>query len=1021
MQSIVQYFPILPKIKMKQPLLVRGIWRRFPLFNRLNPSAAGACFLFMCFVMLAPLASAQSISITGKVISADEQLPVPGATVMLKGTTSGTITDIDGNYSLSVSDREGILVVSFVGFETQEVPIGNRSLVNVTLVTDMSDLEEVIVIGYGEVKKSNVTGSIVSVDVEDLAKIPTTNVMESLQGRLPGVDITRSSGQAGAGINITVRGNRSLTASNSPLFIVDGIQYSSIQDLNPNDIQSMEVLKDAASTAIYGSRGANGVIIVTTKQGRVGQTRVNVNTYVGVSEVVKYPRVQTPQQYANLRREARRATGDWNGPEDDPNIFNDWELESVRNNGGAVWPDLFLTEGLQQDYQVGVSSASEKSKFYVSLNYFNEKGNQRMDELNRYSIRANIDHALNDRINIGTQNQVTYYNQNFRRDPMNIANKINPLLDPYDEDGNVEFQPNNWKDVNPLIDEEPGHYKNNNRTTRVFTSAYFNYKIIDGLNFRSNLGMTLTNGRTGIYRGSETVDRAGAVSEAVYQTNNSVGFNWENILNYTRQFDQHSFTLTGIHTLLRNDNENQSAQGRNQLLDYQLFYSLGNANDQLAIQSSYRGSSLMSYTGRLQYGYADKYLLMFTARADGASQLSEGNKWAFFPSVSGAWRIIEEPFMQSSSLFTDLKLRASYGVAGNSAVDPYSTESLLTRVPFSFDEEGHIGYTFGSRIGNINLGWEISKTYNLGLDFGLIQNRLVGTIDVYDTKTDDLLLNRFLPPSSGVSSIMENIGKTRNRGVELGLDAVAIERDNVLWNVGLTWFTNKEEILELATGTDDIANGWFIGHPTRAFYDFQKAGIWQSNEADAALVYDQEPGEIKVVDQNGDNQIDANNDRVILGTPRPKWSGSFNSDLSVGNFDFNFQVFARWGQMMNYEFYDVYDPSGNENSHQHDYWTPENPSNSYPRPNAGRTQGSTIYYSSLLYEDASFIKLRGVTLGYSLPEAVLDRLGIGRLRVYVTGKNMLVLSNVDNYDPERGGAMSNPIPRLIVGGINLEF
>lgn len=1005
---------------MKQRLQSDGLWHKPPFYRKTYNLKSAFMVMYISLSTAYPVFS-QNLTITGKVVSADEQLPIPGATVMMKGTTTGTVTDIDGNYTLPLPQRQGTLVVSFVGYKTQEIVIDNRSIVNVTLETDLSDLEEVIVIGYGEVKKSNVTGSIVSVDVRDLSKVPTTNVMESLQGRLPGVDITRSSGQAGAGINITVRGNRSLTASNSPLFIVDGIQYSNIQDLNPNDIQSMEVLKDAASTAIYGSRGANGVIIVTTKQGSVDQTRVNVNSYVGVSEVVNYPKVQTPQQYANLRREARRATGDWKGPEDDPNIFNDWELESVRNNGGAIWPDLFLTEGLQQDYQVGVSSASEKSKFYVSLNYFNEKGNLRMDELNRYSVRANIDHSLSKKINIGTQNQVTYYNQNYRRDPMNIANKINPLLYPYDEDGNVLFQPNNWKDVNPLIDEEPGHYKNNNRTTRVFTSAYLNYKIIEGLNFRSNLGMTLTNGRTGIYRGSETVDRAGSVSEAVYQTNQSVGLNWENIINYNQNFGQHAFTLTAIHTLLRNDNESQSAQGRNQLLDYQQFYSLGNANDQLAIQSAYRGSSLMSYTGRLQYGYADKYLLMFTARADGASQLSDGKKWAFFPSISGAWRIIEESFMQSSSTFTDLKLRASYGVAGNAAVDPYSTQSLLTRVPFTYDEEAAIGYTFGSRIGNIDLGWEISKTINLGLDFGLIRNRLTGTLDVYDTKTDDLLLNRFLPPSSGVSSIMENIGKTRNRGVELGLDAVAIDKVNVQWHVGMNWFTNKEEIVELATGTDDIANGWFIGHPTRAFYDYKKAGIWQLDEADAALVYEQVPGEIKVVDQNGDNRIDANNDRVILGSPRPKWSGSFNSDLSIGNFDFNFQIFVRWGQMMDYEFYDVYDPSGNENSHQHDYWTPENPSNAYPRPNAGRTQGSTIYYSSLLYEDASFVKLRGVTLGYNFPSSLLEKAGINRLRIYVTGKNMLVMSKVDNYDPERGGAMSNPIPRLIVGGINLEF
>src|SRR5690606_31854353 len=315
-----------------------GLWHKPPFYRKTYNLKSAFMVMYILLSTAYPVFS-QNLTITGKVVSADEQLPIPGATVMMKGTTTGTVTDIDGNYTLPLPQRQGTLVVSFVGYKTQEIAIDNRSIVNVTLETDLSDLEEVIVIGYGEVKKSNVTGSIVSVDVRDLSKVPTTNVMESLQGRLPGVDITRSSGQAGAGINITVRGNRSLTASNSPLFIVDGIQYSNIQDLNPNDIQSMEVLKDAASTAIYGSRGANGVIIVTTKQGSVGQTRVNVNSYVGVSEVVNYPKVQTPQQYANLRRGARRATGDWKGPEDDPNIFNDWELESVRNNGGAIWPD----------------------------------------------------------------------------------------------------------------------------------------------------------------------------------------------------------------------------------------------------------------------------------------------------------------------------------------------------------------------------------------------------------------------------------------------------------------------------------------------------------------------------------------------------------------------------------------------------------------------------------------------------------------------------------------------------------
>ncbi len=979
--------------------------------------------MLLLFLPVGILLAQEGRTVTGVVTDGETQDPLPGVSVVESGTNNGTATDFEGNFSLELSADNAVLQVSFMGYETQEIQVGGQTEINVSMSPDMGGLDEVVVIGYGTMKKSNITGAITSVGEEELTQVPSTNVMESLQGKLPGVDITRSSGQAGAGINIAVRGNRSLTASNSPLFIVDGIQYSNIQDLNPNDIKSMEVLKDAASTAIYGSRGANGVIIITTKQGAVGETRVNFNAYAGVSEVVNYPEVQSPMEYANLRREARRATGDWSSPEDDASIFNDWEMDAVNNNGGAVWPDLFLDQGAQQDYQVGVSTATEKSRFYISLNYFNEQGNMRMDELNRYSVRANIDHDINDKITIGTQNQITYYNQDFHRDPMNIANKINPLLTPYGEDGNVEFQPNNWKDVNPLIDEEPGHYENNSRTTRVFTSAYFDYDIFEDLNFRSNLGITLENSRRGIYRASETVDRAGQASEAVYQTGNDVGINWENIINYNTDFGggDHSFTLTGIQSYLSSQNEAQSARGRNQLLDYQLFHSLGNASEQLAIQSNYEETSLLSFTGRVQYDYRDKYIFMATARTDGASQLSEGNKWAFFPSVSGAWRLIEEDFMANSETFTDLKLRASYGVAGNAAVEPYSTQSLLNRIPFGFNEEAAIGYAFASTIGNADLGWEISKTYNIGVDFGLLRNRISGSVDVYDTRTDDLLLDRLLPATSGVRRITENVGATRNRGVEVSLNTTPVKQGIVEWNVGVNWFKNNEEILELATGSDDVANGWFIGEPTQAFYDYEKAGIWQLGQEAEAAEYDQEPGEIRVVDQNNDGEIDSNNDRVILGSTRPDWSGNLTSDLTVGNFDLNVQLFARVGQMMNYEFYDIYDPSGNENSHSHDYWTPENPTNAYPRPNAGRTQGSTQYYSSILYEDASFLKLRNVTLGYSLPKPVLESLGISKLRVYATGRNLWVMSEVDNYDPERGGAMSNPIPRLFVGGINLEL
>lgn len=954
------------------------------------------------------------VKISGKATDAANE-PLIGVNVLIKNTSTGTSTDVDGTYSLSASPGD-VLQFSYTGFVNQEITVGSATVIDVVMQTNTNLLDEVVVIGYGQVKRSNVVGAITSVKAEELQKVPAANLMESLQGKLPGVDITRSSGAAGAGINVLVRGNRSLTASNSPLFIVDGIQYNSIQDLNPQDIQSMEVLKDAASTAIYGARGANGVILITTKKGASGKTRVSFNSYAGVSELFGYPRVQDAEEYKQFRREANRTTGAWTGPQDDATIFG-----SLLNSPGAYWPDLMLRNGSQQDYQLGISAGTEKTNFYISLNYFRENGLFLNDQLNRYSMRVNADHTISKMFKIGTQNQITFYDQDIRRDPLNTAAKLVPLEVPYDADGNLQVWLNNNRTVSPLMDEQPGNWENNNRTSRIFNSAYVEFTPVKDLMFRSNLGVTITGGRDGLYAGSFTVERNGAQPLARFNTRNLLGYNMENILNYSKQLGRHGLTLTAVQSVLGNRREEVLAQGANQLLAYQSFYGLANANEQVSISSTFEESRLLSYTGRLQYNFDDKYLLMLTARSDGASQLSAGKKWAFFPSAAAAWRISQEDFMSGSKLFSDLKLRLSYGVAGNSAVQPYATQSLLTRVPFAFEETAAIGYTFGARLGNNDLGWEISTTVNAGLDFGLWDGRINGTIDLFQTNTEDLLLERLVPLSSGFSRVTENIGKTENKGVEIGLNATAVRSNNVLWSIGVNWFKVDEKIVELATGGNDIANGWFIGYPTQSFYDYEKLGIWQSNEAEEAMRFGQAPGDIKVRDQNGDGVIDAANDRIILGSTRPKWNANFNSDLRIKDFDLSFQFFVRWGQMMEYEFVSIYDPQANENSLSHDYWTPENPTNAFPRPNANRSRSATRYYSTLFFQDASFAKLRAATLGYTLPKSLTEKLHVSKFRVYITGRNLLVFSKVKDYDPERGGSMTNPMNRLIVGGINLEF
>jgi TonB-linked SusC/RagA family outer membrane protein len=996
----------------------------------------------------ATLAQAQQTrQLAGRVQDATTGEGLPGVTVIVKGSTIGASTNEQGAFVLSVPDGSDVtLVVSYVGYLTETVNAGRQDNLTVKLRTDQKALDEVVVIGYGAVKRSDVTGAIVSVKEEDLKKVPVANVMESLQGRLPGVDITRSSGSASSAVNITVRGNRSLTANNGPLFIVDGIQYNSIQDINPNDIQSMEVLKDAASTAIYGSRGANGVIIVTTKKGAAGKTTVTLNTYVGQTEVQYYPYVNDGPAYVAQKREANRASGLWASPADDSKIFTPLQLAAIESGTWTRWPDLFLRKGMQQEHQVGLAGGGEKTKFYLSANYYGEQGIFRMDNLKRYATRFNLEQAISDKIKVGMQNQLTYYNQNNRRDPLNISNKIDPLGAARDENGQVIVFPNNGKDINPLADEINGNYKNNTRTIRTFLTGYGSWQILPSLNLRSNVGLTLGNARVGTFFGSNTVDRNGSVPLTSYGTQMDTNWSWENILNYTQTFGDHSITATGITSLLTFKTEQARAQGANQLLSFQEFYALGNANQQVVINSAYVASNLVSFTGRVQYGYKGRYLLTLTGRQDGSSKLP-GNPWAFFPSAAVAWRLIDEGFLKGSNVVSDLKLRASYGRAGNYDIAAYSSQTPLTKVPFAYGENSAPGYTLGARLGNDNLQWETSRTANVGLDFAFLRNRLTGTLDVYDTHADKLLIDAFLPMTSGQSFSTRNVGKTRNRGVEVGVNAAVVDNGTFRWNVGVSWFTNKEEILALSTGANDINNGWFIGEPTRVFYDYEKIGIWQLNEADEARSFGQKPGQIKVKDQNGDGRISATDDRVIIGSALPKWNGSLSSDLSYKGIDLSFQWFARIGQMINYEYDQIFDPQGIENSGQHDYWTPENPTNAYPRPDASVSKSSMQYFSTLAYRDASYVKLRAATLGYNLPAAWLGKIGLGTARLYVQGKNLLVISKIKNYDPERGAAaaasnpesaattstsapagarvglapLSNPIPRVVTVGLNLSF
>ena len=986
-------------------------------------------FLFMLLLGILQ-ANAQSRQIKGKITDKATGLGLPDVSIVERGTSNGTRTAADGTFSLSTSNTGKVdLEISTVSYGTQLITTDGSADVSVVMDKQNKSLDEVVVIGYGTVRKRDLTGAVVSIKGEEVKKVAAGNIMESVQGKVSGVDIVRTSGGAGARPNITVRGNRSINANNDPLYIVDGVQYNNYQDLNANDIESMEVLKDASSTAIYGSRGANGVIIITTKKGNTGKVKITANGYYGVSEVAGYPRPMTGPEYANLKRQASRTAGLWNSTADDPKVFTTpADLAAVNSGASYYWPGFLLNKGSQQDYGVGVAGGGDKTRVYFSFDYFKEKGVLNNDYSGRYTVRLNIDQAVTNTLKVGLQNQLTHYDENLRSDNiLTVANKVIPYFSPYNADGTLAKFPGNGNQVNPLLEEEPGAYVNKNKITRVLSTAFLEWKPLKELSIRSNLGITLSNSRNGNFQGENTIVRALSTGSISSITNNtSTDLLWENIITWQKQMGDHNLGLTAVTSYLTNESDNSFASGTGQLLASQSFYALQNNPSNPLIRSGYIESKLISGAFRVNYNYKGKYLLTLTGREDGASVLSSDNKWAFFPSVAAAWRVLDEGFMSNQKIFNDLKLRASYGVAGNSAVRPYQTQSNLMLVPYHWNDQSTLAYTLQPQTGNPELQWELTTTADIGVDFSILKNRVTASFDYYDSRTEDLLLLRQLPPTSGVSSILQNIGKTRNNGFEITARTVNIQNRDFNWSTNITYTRNKERIEELVGKQSDIANSWIIGYPVNSFYDYQKIGIWQTSDSTLAKSFGYKPGDIRVADLSGpdgkpDNKIDANNDRTVVGSSVPDYSLGLSNDLRFKNFDLNIYVFARVGQTFVSNYANKYEPNAIENGAKVDYWTPENPTNSYPRPNVNVSRASLPFATTLGYLEGSFVKIRNITLGYNFPQSLTNRMHVGNVRLYVSAKNYFTFSKVDDYDPEGEGSFERPLTKLLMAGLNIDL
>ena len=976
-----------------------------------------AFVLFALCFLLAAESTAQERSVSG-FVSSEEAEPLIGVNILVVGTSRGTVTDIDGRYEISVSS-EDTLSFSYIGYESQYYPVGNLSEINVTMGAAASTLDEVVVVGYGTMKKSDVSGSIISMREDALTDVKSGNVLDALQGRVAGVEISRDNGRAGSDVDILVRGQRSLAANNGPLILVDGVPYGSTIDIDQSDIESIEFLKDAASTAIYGSRGANGVILITTKRGSSERTRVNFNAYYGIGEAFQKVPVYGRDGYIQASIDANKDIYDWDTEPNPFNVFPGDELTGFENGTETDWQDLVTRTGAQQNYLLGFEGGSEKVQYSTTLGYFNEKGVTERDEFQRFTAKVNLDAKLHERVSVGTSTLLSYRYRDGRGPRFTDAVLLSPIVPAYDSLGNYIFQPNfanpRKSPLAQLLDEQE------DRTNRVFSTVYLGVDILKGLTYKTNFNIDLSNQRVGYMYPQKAPNEGFTVSgvEADYFT----GYLWNNILSYNREIgERHSLYATFVHEIQYDRREIYNADGQQQQFDRSLWYNLS-TNQSPTTASSLTEIGLVSFLGRVNYTFDDRFIINFSGRYDGASQLSDGNKWEFFPAGSVAWRVAQEDFMKEQGTVSDLKLRASYGVTGNAAIAPYSTAAALNVDPYyyQFGSPGQENPAFAFRpeaLASIDLQWERTAQWNFGIDFGLFNNRVYGSIDYFLANTDRLLLPDQLPPTTGFDNIFANAGKTKSNGFELYIHSENIAGRNFKWSTDLTFFTVNEEIVELASGlTEDEGNGWFVGYPINVHYDFEKTGIWQFGEEDDPTFT--APGEIKVKDVNEDGIIDFE-DRVILGTPLADWSGSLVNTFSFRGIDLSINIFAKFGNMIDAGAYS-YDPRMYDNMIAVDYWTPENPTNEYPRYDASRAELPFEY--TLRYRDGSYVKVRNITLGYTLSPNLLKNAPLSDFRIYATAQNPFIIhSNLfDGLDPERGGSINWPLARIWLFGINTSF
>lgn len=1003
----------------------------------------------LCLGLFCTTAFAQQKQISGVVKDASGE-PMIGVTVMADGRVAA-VTDLDGNFTVKDVKPSTRLTVSYVGYREQSVTVGNQASFDITMAVDNQQLDEVVVVGYGTMKKKDLTGAVASVRASDLAQVAAPNALQAMQAKVPGVDLQQKDGQAGGGISMNLRGNRSLLASNSPLILVDGVEYGSTLDIPASDIESMDILKDAASTAIYGTKGANGVIIITTKRGKAGRTSVSFNGYVSFNSATGITKPMYGDKEVQRLVDARDykkmlQAGDWTAAQRTTTIadvlglkLDDGTLteDIYKDKSYTDWLDMILQNSVSQNYEVSVQGGGEKTNFNISLADMIDKGLMQGDEFHRYTGRANVDHHINKIVKVGASLSYVYKSNDKRNGGVyNQAQKMTTITHAYLTDGRINAQPNPWyaAHCSPLLDEN-GNYQRNIETSRFFGSAYAEITPVKNLVLRSQFTLDRTTWRDGLYQDYQSQGRYQAPTTTYIKNERqtSTKYVWQNTANYNLSLNaQHDFTFMLGHEMTQKVTEGSNIYGSAGAEHYyqSTFYDVSKIIKADGT-SSYVKSNMVSFFGRVNYSYLSRYLLQASLRTDGSSVLAKGHKWGYFPSVSAGWRMSDEAFMQGTKSWLDnLKLRASWGLSGNAAIDEYQTLAAITSiVPNSTDKAP-------MTMANSDLTWEKTSALDFGLDFSFLDSRIYGSVDFYSSHTYDLLYYKIAPMSSVFTSQINNVGKTRGHGWEIALGGVPVQNKNFRWDINATATFARDYVDELTAGISQYVDGinlLKVDEPVSAYYTYEVDKCWKVGEFDTYVEQNYtsqgktftkpysdygSPGTPKVIDQNGDGVIDDNDKKVYNRSPKAILG--LNTSFNYKDFSLSIQTMARLGGYMSYAAYGLYTYDGS-NWGDLDYWTPENTGALIPSPGADSKGSGPAYKNAIEMQKADYFKIKDITLAYQLPKSVLRKCLMSNARIYCSMKNFFTFSHFNDYDPERGGAISFPLQKQVIVGLNVTF